>query len=148
MTNFPSRIQYEKRINDFLNFHRINDFDDNDEDLLSSLVDYIDEAMKRKKVDGSFLYGATCLRTWISIFKKFWKFTCRGNLDLINPNFQDDLKKLERFRSHVIKKAKCFKKEEIKLYLCQPNTIDNLWKKVKVIVGIHLAGRSGDFIDV
>jgi hypothetical protein len=34
------------------------------------------------------------------------------------------------------------------MYLTQPNTAGNLWKKVKVVVAVHFAGRSGDLVNV
>ena len=63
---------------------------------------------------------------------------------MLNNNLADDIKKLEKDRAHVTKKAKVFKKQQLSLYLVQPNTLENLWRKVRIIIGVHLAGRHGD----
>lgn len=53
----------------------------------------------------------TSLRSWLSIFTKFWLHTGRGDLKTKLPIIEANLNKWEK--EHKVKKAKTFTKEDL-----------------------------------
>lgn len=70
LTGFASRGEYEKRVEDFIQFHR--ELVDQSTDLKTALVAYYDFNRNEIKEDGTPRFVATTLRSWFSMFKQYF----------------------------------------------------------------------------
>lgn len=100
LRDFPSRASYEKRINDFLDWQK--DIDGN------SLDDKLILYFKMKHEEET---APTTLRSWLSMFTKFWLHSGRGDLKAKLPIIEDSISKWEK--THTVKKSKTFTKEDL-----------------------------------
>jgi hypothetical protein len=100
LEGFGSKDAYKKRVDDFFQWQASVDGDD----LVAKLIQYF-----KTQHDGGL--APTTLRSWFSMFVKFWLHSGRGDLKLLAPIIEDNLSKWEK--NHSVKKSKTFTKEQL-----------------------------------
>jgi hypothetical protein len=103
LKDFKSAPRYSQVIFEFLLFHEWQEECD-EESLRKSLIAYMQELHDAGK-------APTTLRSRYSIAKKFWLHTGRGDLNILTPIIESNLKKWDK--DHTIKQAKVFTKAEL-----------------------------------
>jgi alpha-galactosidase/6-phospho-beta-glucosidase family protein len=99
MNNFKSKDIYIERIIHFYNWQ----LEKNPEEESNNLINYFDEMHGR--------YTGGTLRSWLSVFKKFWQHTERGDLSSKLPIIEDNISKWEKTEKKT--KAKPFTEIDI-----------------------------------
>jgi hypothetical protein len=100
LRDFPSKKQYEARIESLKFFHAT----EGKRTMEESLIEYIEKHHN----NGT---SATTLNSWLSIFGKYWRYTGRGTLSVTVPILQDSLKKWTK--THKTKQASVFTKQDL-----------------------------------
>jgi hypothetical protein len=90
LTNFKSSHVYVQRVKDFLSWK--SKFGEGTS-LEANLITYFDYKNSEINEEGVRRFSASTMCTWFSIFVTFWKHTSRGNLKLLCPIIEDNLKK-------------------------------------------------------
>ena len=138
MENFPSAKMYQERLLDFAHF--TTDCPDSFS-LENCLCNYFKENGKKMNEDGTKTYRGSSLRSWLSVFAKFWLF-CRATPDLKKtlPTIENMIRKLELTESSV-KRAKTFEKDDLLKFYKLENSLENLVDKAFAVVAIAFAAR-------
>ena len=123
MDKFPSAKMYQERLLDFVQF--ATDAPDSFS-LENCLCIYFKENSRKVNEDGSKTYRGSSLRSWLSVFAKFWLF-CKATPDLKRslPSIENMIRKLELTESSV-KRARTFEKDDLLKYYGLEHTLENL----------------------
>jgi hypothetical protein len=139
LTGFTSEKVYRKNVNDFLLFHENEQPSSND--LGMSLIIYF------QKLYDSVNYKATSLRSFYSVFKKFWLHSGRGDLKAMLPIIESNIDKWTKV-AEPAKKAGTFTKKDLAAYYDLPDTPERLIRKWYSTVGRSIAGRGAEVYDL
>jgi len=105
LKDFKSKRLYEQRIQDFAAFifrstgKKLLEFEC--DELIGLLIRYFDFNHGLKNPEGTQKYAGTTLRSWFSIFLKFWRYTGRGNLREQALIIEDNIGKWEKEQTVV-----------------------------------------------
>ena len=144
MKNFHSKKTYTERIEDFVDYITANR---SDLTLEQKLNNYFQARMSEKNEEETDKYRATTLRSWLSVFSKFWKFVRLSDLKILAPQLEANIATREK-QQQKVKQAKVFKKEELSRYYNMPHTPDNLGDMAYSVVGLSFGGRGAEIIKV
>jgi hypothetical protein len=103
--------------------------------------------MNEKNVEDTDKYRATTMRSWLSVFCKFWKFVRLSDLKVLAPQLEANIATREK-QQQKVKQAKIFKKEELSRYYNMPHTPDNLGHMAYTVIGLSFGGRGAEIIKV
>lgn len=140
MKGFKSKKMHMERLQDFVEYATENP---SELTLIQKLVRYFDLRGSQKNDDGSDKYKATTMRSWVSVFMKFWKFVRFQNLKALAPIIEVKLGELEKVQEEV-KQAKVFEIEELVTFLETTNSIINIADKAYAIIALSFGGRGGE----
>jgi hypothetical protein len=133
---------YQERLLDFVQFatDAVNDAPDSFS-LENCLCSYFKENSRKVNEDGSKTYRGTSLRSWLSVFAKFWLF-CKATPDLKRslPSIENMIRKLELTETSV-KRARTFEKDDLLKYYGLEHTLENLVDKAFAVIAISFAAR-------
>ena len=109
--------------------------------LEMKLVNYFNDARAQTNPpDGSPRYRATTIRSWLSVFSKFWRHCKYKDLKALVPTLEDKIGEWEKKQTEV-KQAKCFSREELTTFIEMPTTVDNLLDKAYAAIALSFAAR-------
>lgn len=140
MKNFKSKKQYIERLQDFVGYATENP---SELTLIQKLVQYFDLRGSQKNDDGSDNFKATTMRSWVSVFMKFWKFVRFEYLKQLAPIIEVKLGEIEKMQEEV-KQAKVFEIEELVTFLEMTNSTVNIADKAYAVIALSFGGRGGE----
>ena len=76
----------------------------------------------------NFLSENTTIRSWLSVFSKFWRHCKYKDLKALVPTLEDKIGKWENKQTEV-KQAKCFSREELTTFFERPASSRELQMK-------------------
>ncbi len=128
--------EYKKRIDDFLLFRTKRNAD---ESLECTLYHYFLLKHELTDNDGIQLHAPTSMRSWLSMFKRWWQFTQGENLDCALVEVM--LKQWDK--RHLVSKASTFTREDLHSLYSMPHdqNAELLFDKAFAIVAISFAAR-------
>ena len=132
LKDFASATIYQNRIKNFLVFYTDEEEYRNSLSMEASLISYFEVNHDKGNAPSS-------LQSWFAMFKKFWKYTGRGDLMLKAPLIQDNIKKWTK--DSEVTQATTFEKTELVKYLNRPDDPDNLIRKCFAVVAVGTSGR-------
>jgi hypothetical protein len=106
MRSFKSATVYEARIYDFFEFQiELGD------DFIQNLINYFEQHHEMLTENGERKHCAKSLRSWLSMFSKFYSMVYAKDLKKHAPLLEDNIGKWEKLET--VTKAKAFTKEEL-----------------------------------
>ena len=144
MQNFHSERAYTEKIQDFVDYISDNTSDMTLEQQLNA---YFQVKLNEKNADGTDRYRATTLRSWLSVYGKFWKFVRYTDLKAIAPQLEANIATKEKQQQQA-KQAKVFTKEELVRFYQMPRTSENLADMAYSVIGLSFGGRGAEIIKV
>ena len=144
MQNFHSKKAYMEKIQDFVDYISENISDMTLEQQLNA---YFQIKLNEKNADGTDRYRATTLRSWLSVYGKFWKFVRYTDLKAIAPQLEANIATKEKQQQQA-KQAKVFTKEELVRFYQMPRTPENLADMAYSVIGLSFGGRGAEIIKV
>ena len=118
MKRFASRKTYNERLNDFVEYATGNP---SELTLVQKLIRYFDLKSEQRNDDGTVKHRATTLKSWLSVFVKFWKFVRFQDLKQLAPIIETKISDLERQQEEA-KQARVFEINDLVRYLEMPHT--------------------------
>jgi len=136
LEGLKSRDTYEKRLYDFLLFHSANP----QNDMTTNLINYFQVSHAKKDEEGDLYHAPTSLRSWFSVFLKFYLHSGRGDLKKDAPIIATKLNQWEKEYEQI--KAKTFTKQDLLPLFTAPNDTTILQWKVYAALALGCAGRT------
>lgn len=137
LDSIGSGKDYSKKVYTFLAWTEARN---NGADLLEELIDYFQDLHERKNSDGTPQYAPTTFRPLFSVFKQFWLFTNKDELDKQAPIFNVYFNNWEK--GYAPTKAKTLTKDQLRTYLqTAPNDSHHLVIKAYIPVAVSFAAR-------
>ena len=93
MDGFPSADWYNRKLQEFLVFYQNCLVDDNEMTMERGLLLFFDGKKAEKTSLGNARYKISVSNTWVSVFKKFWRFALKKSLSDILPMLFDRMSK-------------------------------------------------------
>lgn len=91
---------------------------------------------------GEQQHAPTSMRSWLSVFKAFWKHSGRGDLNVKLPILETKINQWEK--KHIVEKAAVFAVNDLIALYAYPVTPEVLVRQVYAVIAISFAARGAE----